>query len=85
MLGRRALLSRAFLCYTSLARSSDTPLISLPPLRDGDKRLYLVRHGETQWNVENRIQGWTDNELNAQGQQQAQRLSRLYAHETRML
>ena len=34
-------------------------------------RLYLVRHGQTDWNVEGRIQGRTDNLLNPAGQQQA--------------
>ena len=81
-LGRRALLSRAFLCYTSLARSSDLPnRIALPALRDGDKRLYLVRHGETDWNVDDRIQGRTDNPLNANGLNQAERLSAFLSDE----
>ena len=80
MLGRRAFINRALtLCYTSLARSDKT--IALPPLRDGDKRLYLCRHGETDWNVENRIQGSTDNALNANGKQQAELLSGLLACE----
>ncbi|MFO8110291.1 MAG: histidine phosphatase family protein [Thermoplasmata archaeon] len=30
-------------------------------------RLYLVRHGETQWNVEGRMQGWKDSPLTEQG------------------
>ena len=34
-------------------------------------RLYLVRHGQTDWNVEGRIQGRTDNLLNPVGKQQA--------------
>lgn len=38
-------------------------------------RLYLVRHGETDWNIENRIQGKTDTELNEKGRQQAQELA----------
>ena len=33
--------------------------------------LYLVRHGQTQWNVEQRIQGQTDTLLNPIGEQQA--------------
>ena len=38
-------------------------------------RLYLVRHGETDWNIENRIQGQTDTELNEKGRQQADKLA----------
>lgn len=38
-------------------------------------RLYLVRHGETDWNVESRIQGKTDIALNEKGRQQAEELA----------
>lgn len=37
-------------------------------------RITAVRHGETAWNVDTRIQGQIDIDLNAQGQWQAQRL-----------
>jgi broad specificity phosphatase PhoE len=33
--------------------------------------LYYVRHGETDWNVEGRLQGWHDPALNALGRRQA--------------
>ena len=33
--------------------------------------LYYVRHGETDWNVEGRLQGWHDPGLNAVGRRQA--------------
>lgn len=35
-------------------------------------RLCLVRHGETDWNREQRLQGWTDVPLNAEGLAQAE-------------
>jgi probable phosphoglycerate mutase len=35
-------------------------------------RLCLVRHGETPWNIERRLQGHRDIDLNASGRQQAQ-------------
>lgn len=34
-------------------------------------RIYLVRHGETQWNVERRMQGWGDSALTSLGEDQA--------------
>lgn len=34
----------------------------------------IIRHGETPWNVDRRIQGWRDIELNLNGQQQAHSL-----------
>ena len=30
-------------------------------------KLYIIRHGETAWNVEGRLQGQTDTELNENG------------------
>ena len=38
-------------------------------------RLYLVRHGETEWNRQGRMQGHTDTELNENGLRQARRFS----------
>lgn len=46
--------------------------------------LYLVRHGETKWNVENRIQGQINSELTKRGLRQAhltsERLDSVFFH-----
>jgi probable phosphoglycerate mutase len=38
-------------------------------------RLWLVRHGQTDWNVAGRVQGHTPTELNAEGRRQAATLA----------
>ena len=45
-------------------------------------RLIVVRHGETAWNVDTRIQGQLDIGLNATGERQAQQLGEALADET---
>ena len=41
----------------------------------GTLRIYLARHGETDWNAERRLQGRTDTALNSKGRQQAAKLA----------
>lgn len=40
-------------------------------------KLILVRHGETDWNKERKVQGHTDIELNANGFKQAQNVAKM--------
>jgi 2,3-bisphosphoglycerate-dependent phosphoglycerate mutase len=48
-------------------------------LNDALTRVVAVRHGETDWNAQTRIQGQIDIGLNAVGRQQAERLARALA------
>ena len=43
------------------------------------KRCYLIRHAQTLWNGENRIQGHSDLPLSPLGEQQATRLAERFA------
>lgn len=46
--------------------------LSLPPLANGSRRVYLLRHGETDWNARGLMQGGGfDIELNDNGRSQA--------------
>lgn len=40
---------------------------------------WLVRHGETLWNAERRLQGWLDIPLNEKGKKQSEQLARFLA------
>jgi broad specificity phosphatase PhoE len=42
---------------------------------NGSLRLYIARHGETDWNMLHRLQGWTDRPLNETGRRQAVELA----------
>jgi broad specificity phosphatase PhoE len=44
-------------------------------------RVYIVRHGETDWNAELRVMGQLDIPLNERGRAQAHRTAELLAHE----
>lgn len=37
-------------------------------------RLFITRHGQTDWNLQNRLQGWADNPINETGIHQAEAL-----------
>ena len=40
-------------------------------------KLYVMRHGQTNWNVLGKVQGCTDIELNEKGRQQAEEIKKL--------
>ena len=44
------------------------------------EKLYLIRHGETQWNREKKYQGWSDIPLSEEGKRQALRLAERFQH-----
>ena len=43
------------------------------------KTLYLMRHGETMFNEQQRIQGWCDSPLTERGREQARAAGRILA------
>jgi probable phosphoglycerate mutase len=45
------------------------------PAEEKEATLILVRHGETTWNAEGRVQGHSNSPLNERGRQQAQRVA----------
>ena len=46
------------------------------------KTLYLMRHGETLFNVQKRIQGWCDSPLTAAGEEQARQARTFFEGES---
>ncbi|MCA3033954.1 MAG: histidine phosphatase family protein, partial [Rhodocyclaceae bacterium] len=45
------------------------------------KKLVLMRHGESQWNLENRFTGWVDVDLTDKGVAEARRAAQLLREE----
>ncbi|MGE5678709.1 MAG: phosphoglycerate mutase family protein, partial [Pseudomonadota bacterium] len=39
-------------------------------------KLYITRHGETEWNLEGRMQGWQNSDLTEKGVENAKRLGK---------
>lgn len=44
------------------------------------QKIFIIRHGETDYNKERRIQGWLDIPLNVAGHQQAEQVAQLLSH-----
>jgi 2,3-bisphosphoglycerate-dependent phosphoglycerate mutase len=44
-------------------------------------QLVLLRHGQSQWNLENRFTGWVDVDLTEQGRAEARAAGKLLAEE----
>ena len=41
-------------------------------------KIYLVRHGQTDWNYQKKIQGQQDVDINEQGIRQAEKLAEIF-------
>ena len=48
------------------------------------KKLVLLRHGESQWNLENRFTGWTNVDLTKKGEEEARKAGKLLNQEERI-
>ncbi|MCO5249126.1 MAG: 2,3-bisphosphoglycerate-dependent phosphoglycerate mutase [Chitinophagales bacterium] len=44
-------------------------------------KLFLVRHGQSQWNLENRFTGWKDIDITEKGQEEARKVGDLLKNE----
>ena len=45
------------------------------------KKLVIVRHGESVWNLENKFTGWTDVELSEKGIIEAKQAGKLFKYD----
>jgi 2,3-bisphosphoglycerate-dependent phosphoglycerate mutase len=63
---------------TPFFQSRDEPALKLmsDDPKCGIRQLVLLRHGESQWNKENRFSGWTDIDLTEHGREQAHEAGR---------
>ena len=48
-----------------------------------NKKIVLLRHGQSTWNLENRFTGWTDVDLTEKGKQEAPETLRQAGHRPR--
>ena len=71
-------MARFFLIFLLLfGFSSESP--KLIELSSNPCKIILLRHGETDWNIVGKSQGWTDIPLNEQGKAQAKELSKEFS------
>jgi len=74
---RRQLLAAGLAATATLAASAR--VLAADAAADVVLDLYLLRHGQTDWNLDKRLQGATDNPLNETGRRQAAELAQRLA------